>query len=310
MNSLGRQEALKDQALARLPEAVRSRLESTFSIVGLLGAGASGVVLRAIDRRLARTVAIKVCSGEWTSDELAAERALFEGRSMARVSHANLVRIFGLETIETTICLVCEFVDGRDLFDYIEAKSRLGIDETARLASEICRGLAALHAAGIVHRDLKPQNILLDEALTARITDFGMAKGSGRAYTTAAGLIVGTPFYMSPEQILEKGTDARSDLYALGAIVHEMLTGRPPFVGETVNEVLMAHVKEEIAPVREVRRDSPVWLTKLVHDLTRKDPEERPQSAREVLAVLDRHGQDGGSAPGGPDTHVCARADV
>jgi tetratricopeptide (TPR) repeat protein len=272
-------------------------LGGRYRILGLVGAGGMGMVYRAADEQLGLTVAVKVLrpdlaqgvaeSGAWL------ERFKQELVLARQVSHPNVVRIHDIGSDAATIFLTMDFVPGRSLRELLADERRLAPERAAGIARELALGLGAAHAAGVVHRDLKPGNVLLDESgssVRAAITDFGVARSLAGSGLTRPGTVVGTLGYLSPEQARGEAVDGRSDLYALGLLLYEMLTGELPFSGATEAEMLAQRLTGAPRNLPWAGVKVPPRLRDLVQRLLARDPARRPQSAGEVVRDLDRSG--------------------
>ncbi|MBX3400960.1 MAG: serine/threonine protein kinase [Gemmataceae bacterium] len=271
-----------------------------YEIQDKLGEGGMGAVYRGYDTQLHRNVAIKLLLPEYSANREARERFLREARSAAAISHDNVVTIFHVGDHRGSAYLVMPLLKGMSLEAYFARKGLPTIPQSIRFAREIAAGLAAAHRQGLIHRDVKPGNVWL-EAPNGRvkILDFGIAKPIGAERKTAlteAGVVMGTPAFMSPEQARGHAVDSRSDLFSLGAILYRLLAGTPPFVRPTVMETLTALVSEEPAPLRQRNPDVPPPLADLVHRLLARDPAARPDSAevviRELRAIERGHADD------------------
>ncbi len=250
-----------------------------------LGSGAVGRVVR-IECDDGPPLAGKILHASHRGDTAAAARFAQEARVAAALRHPNVVHVHGVEQIEGETVLLMQLVVGPTLAQHIARTAPLPEHEILVLARGIAAGLAHAHGAGIIHRDLKPANVLLDEAGTPKIADFGMARGSSIAGAGHDALtVLGTPDYMAPESIDPLAVDARADLYALGCIVFEMATGRPPFGGATPFAVLRAHREDEPPPLPD---HLGVGLRELTHALLAKSPARRPQAAATVVDAIDR----------------------
>ncbi len=261
-----------------------------FKIISVVGRGGMGVVLEAIDTRLSRTVAIKVLDPQLSNNEVAQGRFCREARAAAAVGHENVVTIHHVEYDEERgiSYIVMHFVRGRSLQEWLDMEEKLSIIDVVRIAGSVAAGLAAAHANHLIHRDVKPANILIDKQ-TGRVmlTDFGLARGHEDVKLTQTGFVAGTPLYMSPEQARgEVIVDPRSDLFSLGGVLYTMLTGRPPFPGNSAFGVLRGVTDNPHRPVQEIRTDTPDWLANLLDRLLAKSPVERPSSAQEVSKFL------------------------
>ncbi|MFG2999270.1 serine/threonine-protein kinase [Streptomyces sp. NPDC048340] len=259
-------------------------LAGRYRLGGRIGAGGMGEVWRARDLELAREVAIKVIAQP--GDDKLAQRLRAEARAAAALSDPHVVSVHDVgETVidsRTVVYLVMELVDGAPLGT---ARGPAAVEDVVRWAVQICEGLAAAHAAGVIHRDIKPGNVLLTRAGRIKICDFGIARQSGFQGLTTTGSVTGTPAYMSPEQARGETIDARSDLYGLGCLLYELLTGTPPFVG-TGWEILAQHANKSPVPVRDRRPEVPVDLDSLVLQLLSKEAHRRPVGAAEVADRL------------------------
>ncbi len=262
-----------------------------FKVLSVVGRGGMGIVLESFDTRLSRTVAIKVLDPQLSKNELAQGRFCREARAAAAVGHENVVTIHHVEHEEERglSYIVMHFVRGRSLQDILDMGETLPIVEVVRIAAAVASGLAAAHANHLIHRDVKPANILIDKQ-TGRVmlTDFGLARGHEDVKLTQTGFVAGTPLYMSPEQARgEVIVDPRSDLFSLGGVLYAMLTGRPPFNGNSAFAVLRGVTDQPHRPVQELRADTPDWLANLIDRLLAKSPVERPSSALEVANFLN-----------------------
>jgi eukaryotic-like serine/threonine-protein kinase len=276
-----------------------------YDIVGFIAAGGMGEVYRASDTRLDRTVAIKVLSANVSDDPAFRERFEREARTIAGLNHPHICTLHDIGQHDGIDFLVFEYLDGETLADRM-SKSRLSIDEALRIAIQIADALDKAHRAGIVHRDLKPGNIMLvrrgrpSDPPHAKLLDFGLAKmtpvvvaatrlsmaPTGPTPMTARGTILGTLQYMAPEQIEGQGADARTDIFAFGAVLYEMLTGRRPFEGKNQASLIGAILQVEPPPIRAVQPLVPPALERVVTTCLAKDPDDRWQTARDLLREL------------------------
>ena len=259
-----------------------------YEITGIIGSGGMGIVLKGHDRALDRFVAIKLLSPHLASSGAARQRFLREAKAAAAVVHDNVIAIHGVDEFAGLPYLVMPYCRGTTLEKRIRDAGPMTLREILRVGLQTARGLAAAHAQGLVHRDVKPANILLEDGVErVRITDFGLARAADDASLTVTGLLAGTPHYMSPEQALGKPLDARSDLFALGAVLFTMATGSPPFRAETSHAVLRMVTDVEPADVRLANPDMPPWLAAIIGRLLAKDPTARFSSATEVAGMLE-----------------------
>jgi serine/threonine protein kinase len=263
-----------------------------FRITAELGRGGMGVVFRAWDLNLRRDVALKVMNAETAGSQVTRNRFVKEARSMAALHHDHVVPVYTAEIEHGLPYLVMPLLAGEPLDARLQRDRGLPLAEVLRIGREIADGLAAAHAAGIVHRDLKPGNIWLEAPRDrVKLLDFGLARetgGSGDMDHSSSGLLVGTPAYMSPEQARSLDLDQRSDLFSFGSVLYEMAAGRRPFSDPSVWELLRAVCETDPPPAKAVDPAIPAELSDLIARLHRKNPAERPASAREVEAALRR----------------------
>ena len=285
-----------------MPSAVSRALPETlgrYEIVDALGEGGMGVVYRARDTLLGRVVAVKVLRPEMVADDARTRRFVQEARAVSGLNHPNIVTLYDIgEDPQRGTYIAMECLEGESLRAALE-RGRLPVAEALRIAIEVARGLKAAHAAGIVHRDVKPANVMLTSDGRVKVLDFGLAKlsqpepapGDSQVATMAAatahGVIVGTPAYMSPEQAAGRPLDARSDVFSLGAVLYEMLTGERPFKGAGPISVLSAILRETPRPLRDQRPEAGPRLTAVVDRCLEKDPVRRHPSAGALLGELE-----------------------
>ena len=267
----------------RVGELVAGR----FRIEELLGIGGMGVVYRAHDEQLHVPVALKLLRPELAARPDAFARFRQELLLARQVSSAHVVRIHDIVTHEGRWLISMDFVPGVSLEHYLDTNAPLSVDTTLKIARQLALGLVAAHQRKVVHRDLKPANVLLTDALDAYITDFGVARSAGVTGITASGVVVGTPEYLSPEQARAEDIDHRSDLYTLGLMMFEMLTGKLPFNAGTPAEMLAQRIVKSPAPVARFRADVPHWVNQLVQRLTQLKPARRLQDAEAVVRAID-----------------------
>src|ERR1700676_839805 len=269
-----------------------------YEIVSSLGAGGMGEVYRARDQSLDREVAIKVLPKELASDPDRLRRFEQEARAAAALNHPNILAVYGFSSTEDHApYLIAELLQGQTLRERLQ-QGEIAVRKTVEFALQTARGLAAAHARGIVHRDLKPENLFLTRDGVVKILDFGLAKLTGPVATgpqgsvatvsvTEPGVVLGTVGYMSPEQVRGLALDYRTDIFSLGAILYEMLSGRRAFQGTTAADTMSAILKEEPAELSSTGRNLPPALGRIVHRCLEKDPVERFQSAHDLAFNLE-----------------------
>ncbi|HEX7090487.1 MAG TPA: serine/threonine-protein kinase [Longimicrobiales bacterium] len=276
-------------------EAALRELSAEYEVVRELGRGGMAVVYLARERGTGRQVAIKLVRSIHLEDEDALARFAREARTVAQLQHRNIVALYGVRRLEgRRLALVMQYVPGRTLKSAIRRHGPLPFEHVERVLVDVAEALAYAHRRQIVHRDIKPENIYLDpETGRAMLADFGIARaGEGETELTRTGMSIGTPSYMSPEQIDGRIVDRRSDLYSLGLVGYEMLTGRKPWQGETLYSVIYKQKHERLPPLDELRKGIPPALRRAVERCVQKEPERRWSSAEEFLTAL-RHGAPG-----------------
>jgi tetratricopeptide (TPR) repeat protein len=266
----------------------RSFASGRYVVRRLLGEGGQKTVFLAHDSQLDRDVAIAVLKTEGL-EALGLTRVQREAQAMAKLgAQPHIVTIFDIGEEDARPFIVCEFVSGGDLHRALrEAGGSFPVERSLSVASDLARALTATHEHGILHRDIKPANIWLTETGTAKLGDFGLAMSSGRSRVTQAGVIMGTAAYMAPEQALGGDVDFRGDLYSLGCVIYEMMTGRPPFLGDDTIAVVSQHINTAPVAPSWHRKEVPQALERLTLRLLAKDPVERPQTAAEVAEALE-----------------------
>jgi serine/threonine protein kinase/tetratricopeptide (TPR) repeat protein len=267
-------------------ELVGSLLAERYEILQLLGQGGMGAVYKARDTELERFVALKLIRADLASNPEILRRFKQELILAREVTHRNVIRIFDLGQAKGFKFITMEFVEGRDLRVVIRERGKLPPEETVRIISQVCRALESAHAAGVVHRDLKPQNIMLDAKDRVYVMDFGIAHSLETPGMTQTGALMGTPEYMSPEQAKGLKVDPRSDLFALGIIFYEMLTGISPFKAETALATLLKRTQERAQPPAEVDPEIPKAISDVVMKCLEIDRDHRFSTAREILEDL------------------------
>lgn len=284
---------MSDPTGADLSARLGRALAPAYEIESELGRGGMAIVYRGRDARLKRGVAVKLLPPDLAFRADIRSRFLREAETAARLSHPNIVPIYSVDERDGLVYFVMALVHGESVGDRIRRTGAMSIADTRRIVREVADALATAHANGVVHRDIKPDNILLDEQSgRAMVTDFGIARAAseegGGSRLTATGAAIGTPAYMSPEQCLgDRDIDGRSDLYSLGAVAYQMLTGEPPFSGTNTPSIMMKQVTERPVPLRERRRDVPEDFERIIMRLLEKDPANRFADGSALVAALD-----------------------
>jgi serine/threonine protein kinase len=269
-----------------------------------IGRGGMGIVYRAKDRRLKRVVAIKVLPPELAFRGEIKTRFLREAETAAQLNHPNIVDIYSVDELSGLVFFVMAYIPGDNLAKRLHDHGAMPIEDTRRILRDVADALAYAHERGVVHRDIKPDNILIDQGSgRPMVTDFGIARAvsDGDNRLTATGIAIGTPTYMSPEQAAgDREIDGRSDLYALGVVAYQMLTGRPPFEASSTPAMLVKHLSERPAAVEQRRSDVPRDLARVVMTLLEKDPSARFSSAAMMVKVLDGAAMNARDSMAGP----------
>jgi serine/threonine-protein kinase len=259
-------------------------LANRYRIIGLLGRGGMGEVFKAEDIKLNQTVALKFLPDKLEKDKAALERFHAEVRNARQVSHGNVCRVFDIGEIEGSHFLSMEFIDGDDLSSLLRRIGRLPSDKGIEIARQLCFGLAAIHEAGILHRDLKPANVIIDSKGKARITDFGIA--GLEAELKDGEIRVGTPAYMSPEQITGREVSAKSDIYSLGLLLYEIFTGKQTFQADSIPDLLQKQQTTAPTNPSEVLKEINPLVERVILQCLEKNPEQRPKNALQVAMML------------------------
>src|SRR5947209_6147985 len=273
--------------MAAPDELINTLFDGRYRIQRKLGAGGMANVYLAEDQELGRRVAIKILNERHANDDQFVERFRREAQNAAALAHPNIVSIYDRGEAEGTYYIAMEYLEGRSLKELIVGRGAAPISVAIDYARQILSALRFAHRNGIVHRDIKPHNVLVDGEGRVKVTDFGIAR-AGASQMTEAGSIVGTAQYLSPEQAKGTAVDQRSDIYSLGIVLYELLTGTVPFTGDTPVEIAMKHISETPAPPSERRPDVPHDLDLVVIRALAKDPADRYQSAEEMDADLER----------------------
>jgi serine/threonine protein kinase/Tfp pilus assembly protein PilF len=268
-----------------------STFANRYQIIEELGKGGMGKVYRALDKKLNEEVALKLVKPEIASDEKTVERFRNELRLARKISHRNVGRMYELMEYMGVHYITMEYIPGQDLRSLIRQTGKLTTETAVSIAKEVCEGLAEAHRLGVVHRDLKPSNILIDKQGDAKILDFGIARSLKSKGITGTRMMIGTPEYMSPEQVDGEDIDQRSDIYSLGVILYEMLTGRVPFDGDTPLSVAYKHKNKKPPNPREFNTQITDELLVLILKCLEKNKEARYQSAGEIRSQLEEIGK-------------------
>lgn len=267
-----------------------------YEILEEIGKGGLGVVYRGQHVHLGRIVAIKLLHPYWTASSEFVSRFREEGRVMALLEHPNILRVHDAGEAEGRFYLAMGFIQGRTLEDYM--LEGVPLDRAIRITRQMADALAYAHKQGVVHRDVKPANIMVDEEGNATLTDFGVARLRGSPGVTLPGVQVGTPFYMAPEQVLGKPIDGRADIYALGVILYQMVSGRLPFPGPDTDVVFQSHIYQEPPPLED---ELPNWLRRIIGKALAKSPDDRFSDAVQFKNALESGGDEEAMAQAGLD---------
>ncbi|MBN9734625.1 Serine/threonine protein kinase PknL [Pseudonocardia sp. Ae168_Ps1] len=287
-------------------------LDGRYAVGPVLARGGMSTVYHGTDTRLERAVAIKVMDPRMAGDHAFRTRFDREARLAARIDHPAVVAVYDRGTVpagplgEPSLFVVMELVDGGTLRDVLRARGALGLPAAVQVLEPVLAGLARAHRLGMVHRDVKPENVLIAATGEVKVADFGLLTAAAEAGVSHAGMILGTMAYLSPEQVVSGRADGRSDVYAAGVVLYEMLTGQPPYTADNPLSVAYRHVNEDVPPPSALVPGLPPAVDELVARATARDPDDRPVDAehlrRELLAVADRLGlpRTGVPRPPGP----------
>ncbi len=263
-----------------------------FQVLRKIGQGGMGQVYLARQLSLKRQVALKILRDESTSNPVALQRFQAEAEAVARISHPNVVQVYAAGEHDGLRFMALEYVDGRNLREHLERKGPPELPVALAVLKQVAAALQCAAESNLVHRDIKPENILLTRKVEVKVTDFGLSRDYTPSHRplslTQSGMTLGTPLYMSPEQVQGHPTDHRSDLYSLGVTAYHLLSGSPPFKGATAFDVALQHVQKDPEPLVFFRPDLPNDLCTLVHRLMAKNPADRPQTAKDVIRDLQR----------------------
>jgi len=261
-----------------------------YRIISTIGKGGMGEIYKAeqVQAKLRRYVALKVLPPQFLHNDELYQRFVIEAKAIMRLNHQNIVNIYEYGEDNGYHFIAMQYIDGMDLGCYIANTRNMDIPEIINFAKQICRGLLYAHSHGVVHRDIKPQNLLLDKDNIIHITDFGIAKVTSEPGPTQTGSTVGTPEYMSPEQAQGKDIDKQSDIYSLGIVMYEMLTGKPPFTANNSMAVAYKQVHEHPSPPSLKRKSTPKQLELIILKALKKEKHERYATVEDMMNHLDK----------------------
>jgi HEAT repeat protein len=265
-------------------------LAGRYKFIRQVGKGAFGAVFLMEDLMINEDVILKFLNAQFVSDESVIKRFIYELRFARKVTHQNVIRIYDLITFGESHAISMEYFESHTLSAELKERKPLSNERAIKIGSDICNGMISAHNAKVIHRDLKPNNVMINEDNLLKIVDFGIAAASQSSDTklTKTGLLVGTPTYMSPEQVLGKDIDEKTDIYSLGTMMYEMLTGRPPYSGKDSMSIMYQHVQGEAKSPIEKNDQVPIELSNLVMDCMKVKPEERIQSMAELSERLKK----------------------
>jgi tetratricopeptide (TPR) repeat protein/predicted Ser/Thr protein kinase len=269
-------------------EGAFPNLGARYRVIKMLGRGGMGAVYHAYDTELDRDVALKVIRGELADDPALLKRFKREIQLSSTITHKNVLRVYDLGEKDGTRFLTMQYVQGEDLGTLLKREGKLSVVRLFHIFRQICLGLAAAHERGVLHRDLKPANVMIDKDDQVYLTDFGLARSVTQSGLTQAGDVIGTPHYMSPEQVKGERTDTRSDIYSLGVILYEMATGDVPYHGDTIYEVMIQRVQKAPRPATELNPDIPPFLGNVIKRCMAIDKAARYTSVEELLNDLNQ----------------------
>jgi eukaryotic-like serine/threonine-protein kinase len=266
--------------------SVETVIGDRYEVVDTIGSGGMAIVYRAHDRELERDVAIKVLPQHLVNDGDLLERFQREARLVGRLSHPNIVNVYDVGEAEGRPYIVMECVDGVTLAEELARRGRFPTDEAVELALQVCAGLGHAHENGLVHRDVKPRNLLLRSDGIVKIADFGIARAVEGTQLTATGTVLGTAVYAAPEQVSGEQVTTAADIYSVGAVLYELLAGRPPFTYESLPELVLKQREGRVPSLRDSVPDVPAYLDEVVLRSLAPEPSARPPSAQALAREL------------------------
>ncbi len=285
-------------------------LDERYELQEKIGEGGMAVVYRALDKRLNRLVAVKIMREEMASDEELKRRFCSESQAVAMLSHPNIVAVYDVSHSDKTEYIVMELIDGITLKQYMDRRGALSGKETVHFSKQIARALGHAHERGIIHRDIKPQNVLLLRDGTIKVTDFGIAALENE-WQENDGQAIGSIHYIAPEQARGELPDARSDIYSLGVVMYEMLTGEVPYTGDTLGEIAIKHMNAVPTPIRQFNQDLPEVLEEIIDRAMAPNLTDRYQTAAELADDLEQLSREGSiGAPGDGTAEEVSAPDV
>ncbi|HZK86750.1 MAG TPA: protein kinase, partial [Syntrophomonas sp.] len=261
-------------------------LGGRYELLEIIGEGGMAKVYKAHCRLLDRIVAIKILKDEFSKDKGFVEKFRTEALSAARINHPNIVNIYDVGQEDDIYYIVMEFVDGKTLKEVISNEAPLSVEHATDIAIMICDGVHHAHEKGIIHRDIKPHNILITEHGMVKVADFGVARAISNATITYGNNIVGSVHYISPEQAKGEPVNRTTDIYSIGCVLYEMLTGRPPFNAESAITVALKHIHDEVPSPRKLNSNIPIALEGIILKAMQKSPSQRFSTAEEMRNAL------------------------
>ena len=266
-------------------------IDNRYLLQRQIASGGMATIYAGLDTRLDRPVAVKIMHAHLANDEAFVSRFIKEAKATAALSHPNIVSIQDQGWNEggpPAVFLVMELVEGSTLRDYLNEKGSLTVEQTFQLITPVLSALSAAHRIGIIHRDIKPENILISKDGRIKVADFGLARNitMGQTMTAESSVVLGSVSYLSPEQVQRGVADARSDIYAVGIVLFEMLTGSKPYSGETPIQIAYRHVNDRIPNIQTIKSEIPTSIAELVYEATAPNPDQRPKNAEELLNIL------------------------